>query len=361
MTSLPTIFHVQYLRIAAAMMVVLLHASHSYAVHLQGRGLPVFLDGQKGVDLFFVISGFIMTCMTAREGARPGDFFLRRLTRVAPPYWIVTAAVLALAILAPSIFHTMGLDAAHVAASFAFLPWMHPETGTALPLFQLGWSLNLELEFYLLFALVLAVLPARRVAAMVTIVAGLVAAGLIFRPGVAAFRVWTSPILVDFVLGMAVAVAFLGRMRLSRPAGLILLTAGSVALFMTPAPQTTYDLWRWLTAGVPAAVILLAAVMLEKGGHVRRTGWLRLLGDATYALYLCHYFAIGAVRAIWPLALADGRAGGIAFLVVATTMALSGSCMFHFFVERPAVRLARRFFDLAPRMQIKKHSLRPES
>ncbi|WP_062761119.1 acyltransferase [Tistrella mobilis] len=342
MTSLPTIFHVQYLRIAAAMMVVLLHASHSYAVHLQGRGLPVFLDGQKGVDLFFVISGFIMTCMTAREGARPGDFFLRRLTRVAPPYWIVTAAVLALAILAPSIFHTMGLDAAHVAASFAFLPWTHPERGTALPLFQLGWSLNLELEFYLLFALVLAVLPARRVAAMVTIVAGLVAAGLIFRPGVAAFRVWTSPILFDFVLGMVVAVAFLGRMRLSRPAGLILLTAGSVALFMTPAPQTTYDLWRWLTAGVPAAVILLAAVILEKGGHVRRIGWLRLLGDASYALYLCHYFAIGAVRAIWPSSAAGGSIGGALFLAAAAGLSIIGSVLFRRLVEKPVVDTVRR-------------------
>ena len=348
MTSLPTIFHVQYLRIAAAMMVVLLHASHSYAVHLQGRGLSVFSDGQKGVDLFFVISGFIMTCMTARGDVRPGDFFLRRLTRVAPPYWIVTAAVLALAVLAPSIFHTMGLDAAHVAASFAFLPWTHPETGTALPLFQLGWSLNLELEFYLLFALVLAVLPSRRVGATVTVVAGLVAAGLIFRPDVAAFRVWTSPILVDFVLGMVVAVAFLGRMRLSRPAGLILLAVGSAALFMTPAPQATYDLWRWLTAGVPAAVILLAAVMLEKGGHVRRIGWLRFLGDTSYALYLCHYFAIGAVRAIWPVAGVDGRGDGIAFLATAAALGLAGSCIFHLFVEKPAVRLARRFFCLTP-------------
>lgn len=342
MTSLPTIFHVQYLRITAAMMVVLLHASHSYAVHLQGSGLPVLQDGQKGVDLFFVISGFIMTCMTARDDVRPGDFFLRRLTRVAPPYWIVTAAVLALAILAPSVFHTMGLNAAHVAASFAFLPWTHPETGTALPLFQLGWSLNLELEFYLLFALVLAVLPARRVAGMITVVAVLVAAGAIFRPGVAACRVWTSPILFDFVLGMVVAVAFLGRMRLSRPAGLGLLAAGAAALFMTPAPQTTYEPWRWLTAGGPAAIILLGAVMLEKGGHVRRIGWLRFLGDASYALYLCHYFAIGALRSIWPPAAAGGTIGGALFLTAAAALSLVGSVLFRLLIEKPAVDIVRR-------------------
>ncbi len=80
-----TLLSIQHLRAAAALAVVVFHA-----LQWEGGGFEV---GRAGVDLFFVISGVIMSWITADGALRPGRFLWLRFTRVAPPYWLATLGV----------------------------------------------------------------------------------------------------------------------------------------------------------------------------------------------------------------------------------------------------------------------------
>ena len=156
-SSLP-VSSIQILRAVAALGVVALHVSHEGATRLGARNpLPDFSVGAAGVDLFFVISGFIMVyasdALFARAGA-PAYFFTRRLARIVPLYWAATAA----AVVCFVAFRYAGaleqLSWQTFVASLLFVPWPRPD-GAMLPVHMLGWTLNFEMFFYVVFALAL--------------------------------------------------------------------------------------------------------------------------------------------------------------------------------------------------------------
>ena len=121
-----TLYPVQYLRAAAALVVMLFHVS---VLSQETWGLdPRRVDyvGAAGVDLFFVISGFIMAMIVDRPGRFDGrDFWVRRVARVAPAYWIITCFVFVLAVAAPSLFNSTTADIAALVASLLFLRGRH--------------------------------------------------------------------------------------------------------------------------------------------------------------------------------------------------------------------------------------------
>src|ERR1700761_114555 len=112
------VLSIQYLRGLAALGVLLFHASQ--------RAGGACGAGAAGVDVFFVISGFIMWTVSARRATGPGDFLLRRAGRIAPLYWAVTLLVVGLDLLRPSLFPNMRLNAPHVILSLLFLPHRDP-------------------------------------------------------------------------------------------------------------------------------------------------------------------------------------------------------------------------------------------
>ncbi|HLY79167.1 MAG TPA: acyltransferase, partial [Caulobacteraceae bacterium] len=144
--SRPTLQWLQALRGFAALSVVAYHAFQ----WIDDR----FWVGAAGVDVFFVISGFIIWTVGSGEEASPGVFVWRRLTRVAPAYWLATGAVIALATLWPTLLRQVTLSPAHVALSLAFIQHIDPR-GLPFPVLPPGWSLNYEAVFYGLFTLVL--------------------------------------------------------------------------------------------------------------------------------------------------------------------------------------------------------------
>lgn len=101
-----------------------------------------------GVDLFFVISGFIMWWTTSGIEITPGRFMLKRVHRIVPLYWAVTGFYVVVLLVAPRFMQTGALDPAHAIASFLFIPWQHPVLAPAYPLVTPGWTLNYEMFFY---------------------------------------------------------------------------------------------------------------------------------------------------------------------------------------------------------------------
>ena len=273
--------------------------------------------GQAGVDLFFVVSGFVIAYSAERFYTTPSgwiEFIRRRLVRVVPLYWLVTAAVLGHAVWTHPSLESAGFSAGQVAASFVFFPWPAP-TGAMLPVVPLGWSLNFEMFFYVLFAGTLMLPRATAIAAVSgVLIVGIAlnaTVGLPTRPLAYAFQ----PIMLEFVFGMIVALFYRRGVTMPAWARIALALGGLCVLALAPTYLERTVIW-----GLPALAIVAAAVL---GPDMRRVSPLNLLGDASYSIYLCHIFIIDAGR----------RLGMDGFLLVALTVV---ACVgIHRLVERP--------------------------
>ena len=111
-----------------------------------------------GVDIFFVISGFIMVYASSRwfgSARAPRVFLAHRIARIVPLYWATMMVYLAVLLLTPWLLNSEYLAPHFVIASFLFIPAARPD-GLVQPLYSLGWTLNYEMFFYALFAIAIA-------------------------------------------------------------------------------------------------------------------------------------------------------------------------------------------------------------
>ncbi len=339
------LYSIQYLRFWAALLVLLHHVTLSLERDLGNELVRSFGNGVSGVDLFFVISGFIMVHVTAEKRPGAGDFMARRIARVAPPYWVATSALVLVALVSPRLLASTELQAAHMIASYLFVPFDHPQTFYNYPVLHVGWTLNYEMQFYTIFALALLIAPERRVMAASVMLLALAAAGALFHPSSVQLEFWTAPILMEFIYGMLLGVAWhhpaLARLKPPAWLGWAGMAIGTAVMLLLPvgdSGHTPAHGTRWLISGLPAALVLASALVLERADKVRKIEWLRLLGDASYALYIWHFFAIGAMRAVWPKDLAAGWGGAIAFIVLVSAVAIAGSVVAYLLIEKPLVR-----------------------
>lgn len=347
----------QALRAVAAMMVVVKHASQVTS------GASPWLDlGEAGVDIFFVISGFVMA-WTTRLGAPPAAaaaraderwretraFVGKRLLRIVPLYWLASLWT-ARRELAQGHFGTPLLK------DFFFVPHASvAEAHRIFPLLTPGWTLNYEMFFYALVALSL-LAPLRRPWLLLGVLAVLAATGSAL-PG-ADFTVpdepfawqgaaddsaalllhfYTSNILLEFGFGVMLA----GWMRRhAAPAWprwifFLLALAGFAGL------AAGHAFWpRGLCQGLPAALIVWSATLALRGWRLPRT---ELLGAASYAIYLFHWASFGLTK---PLAArlgeTDGHPARIAALIGADVLvAVVAGVVVHVLVERPFMRAVK--------------------
>ncbi|MCF3638948.1 acyltransferase [Rhizobium sp. TRM95111] len=323
-TSRETLYGVQYLRGLAALAVVLFHAAE--------RSGHAFAIGAAGVDVFFVISGFIMWIISARRPVSPGRFLAERLRRIVPVYWLATSVMLAGA--AAGLFPNLVISAGHTAASLLFLPMRSPSNGEIWPVLVQGWTLNFEMFFYLVFAAAL-VLPARfRLAAVAGLFASLVAAGTLVDSNDPLFLTYTSPIVFEFVAGMAIGRLWLaGRLPpVAVALALVALSlAGFAALWLLRLP------FDETVCGPLAAALVLATVTLDRHGHVPKLALPALIGNASYSIYLWHTFAISVVAKAGPSLGLDTP-----FVLVAATLLGTGcGILAYVLVERPLAAVLR--------------------
>jgi exopolysaccharide production protein ExoZ len=347
---------IQILRGVAALTVAFGHAQHDakvQSVKLGGDFERVFtLPWGAGVDLFFVISGFIMVYSSERLFARPGaagHFLGRRLVRIAPLYWLFTGLYLALLIRAAATEGKTLPALPDILASFAFWPTDTFGDGIPRPILTLGWTLNYEMFFYGVFALFIGLARGRAVLGVAALLGGLVLLGTLVPAGPqgplgAAAFFWTRPILLEFACGMGLALLLRAGVRLSAPARGALVVAAIAALAwdaMGSGHQaldwtTPNDALRVLGWGVPAALLVAAAAL---GAPWRPAGpGPRLaahLGDASYALYLSHPFVIFGFRKTWMAAGLHERLGFWPMLAASLVLACLVALLVHRLVEKP--------------------------
>jgi exopolysaccharide production protein ExoZ len=285
------LYNLHLLRVIAALGVVYFHTT-------SGAGLQLDWDvGSRGVDVFFVISGFIIAYIGT---SKPEQFFVRRVVRVVPFYWAATAFVFAAAAVAPSLFHSTTANVPQLLASLFFLPYQ-AASGEMVPTLILGWSLNYEMYFYVWFALSLWISPRR--APLVTmgwLFAVMLAIRLIAAPdSIMAF--YARPIIVEFCYGIAAFYALqwctarrdaLARITALKPILLVILVGNLVAIAVLEESYREV-LPRHLIAGIPSFFIVLSALLLERlFGLATRNKLIYLLGEASYIIYLVHPYII---------------------------------------------------------------------
>lgn len=300
---------IQYLRGLAALVVVLLH--------LDWRP---FFPGHAGVDVFFVISGFIMMHTSRREPA-PGSFLAARARRVLPLWWL---AVLLTAV------QTTDNAPWRVLAALVLWPTLRWD-GEWQFIVGPGWTLVYEALFYLVFAACL-LLPARhRLPAMTASLLLVCAATALAAPAVLTTFGISPMLLPEFLGGAWLYRAWQEDKLPGAAAGYAMVLGGASAILLQPGIAGDL-LWRPIGLGIPALLVVAGGLTIERRGRLPRVPVLALLGDASYALYLTHVITLGLLRK--PLAALPGV---LAFPVVLTAC-IAVALMVHRWVEQPAAR-----------------------
>ena len=332
----------QALRALAAWMVV----AHHLRAPLESIWPPLghTLIFASGVDIFFVLSGYVMVASTNGKCVTPIAFLRRRIVRIAPLYWAVTAALVLMLLVGLNPVGVASWQWRDVATSLLLLGAERSD-GYPGPLLGVGWTLAYEVFFYLLFGLAL---MAREKSVMITlaVIGALVVFGGVTSPASFMAQFYTAPILLEFAFGAALAHIAL------RHGGGVLLASGFVGLFvgasLLAAMVPTGDLitpgdagaeWRTLCFGVPAALIVAGAVALERSGVDCRSRHVLDQGDASYALYLIHLPMIQIIGKVVGF-------GPVILLAAPPILALAALCLHQMF-ERPVLAAFRpRRFDL---------------
>ncbi len=330
------IIPIQMLRGIAASMVVFVHLD----VQLKRLGYGT-LDAawlSSGVDIFFVISGFIMWVSVARRPATSaGEFMRNRLIRIVPIYWLVSAGVLAMTIVAPEFLHSTVFSAPHALASFLFLPARHPVTGEFWPLLVPGWTLNYEMLFYLLFAGAIAGadgVPRRRLAIIAVLITSVVLLGTALENRVDVMHFYANPILLEFLAGILIGIVYLERLVRSSWAWFVPFGAGFVLLWLS---QRT-GLFASATNLVAASMIVAGALFAPAFSNRA----LKALGDASYSLYLTHVVTLAAIAQMWVGGLQ--RLGAPLFVISALTSCVLAASLCYRFLERPITAALKKFW-----------------
>jgi peptidoglycan/LPS O-acetylase OafA/YrhL len=328
---------IQVLRAVAAEMVVLRHATTLLHVH-DSRHFSIWLNGVTGVDIFFVISGFVMMISSTPllKAAHPArTFFVRRIERIVPMYWLATT-VKVLALVAAPTLALVGLGRWwHVLASYLFFPTRTP-AGSYGTVLAVGWTLVFEMAFYILFTVVLATrLPRLRTLAPVLIVLAFAwTIPFVARHGTLHF--YASTMQLEFLFGMLLAASLHWARKIPAPLAVLLAVAGFLPLLLWNPPAVA--VWDGLLWGIPALGVVTAAVALESPLGHRTPKWLLEIGDASYSIYLIHGFVVPIVCTLF--ARYGGRGPYILPLALITSMivATAAGDLAYRFIERPTMQ-----------------------
>jgi exopolysaccharide production protein ExoZ len=346
--SSQTIFPwIQALRALSALAVAFYHVGHD-AIGNGGdprgviRALINFMPWQASVDVFFVISGFVIVhssgALFARPGA-PGIFLRRRLTRIIPLYWIMTTAFIAVLLLNRAQIHGDIGGPVYLLASYLFIPFPRPD-GLVQPAFGLGWTLNYEMFFYLVITPFLAFPRTRAVATVIVLCAVLVACGRVFGFANPQLHFWSNSIILDFLAGMLLAQALAAGIRLPAASRYALVALAVIELHLSRNVSPAY---RPLVFGIPALIFVGAACLGTTTARPGRFATLLIfLGDASYAMYLVHPFIMRGFSILWHRFHAQNEIAGIIYILAGLAVAQACAAILHVYVERNLYRMLRR-------------------
>lgn len=318
----PMFYSINALRFVAALAVVIHHSLTAF-----GAPLTRVQVGSAGVDVFFVISGFVIGIAGRRE--KPVDFIAHRFIRIFPVYWISTVVYMIYR------YFEFGeaFNTSHFLHSIVLVPdFSVPNWG---PIYYPAWTLCFEMTFYVVYGMVLAI-ASRHVNLFVAAVFATMAAIHIPVPFVHG-GIFRTDLCIEFVAGLLLAEIIARGATVPRAVGNLAFVLATVGFVMNPLDPTWTRAVGW---GVPS--LLLAVGMLSLEGQ----RWLRsrivvLSGSCSYALYLFQVPAMeGVVRASSSFSFYLDHHVIVRELILIPVAIAAGVSM-HIFVEKPMTRFLR--------------------
>lgn len=273
------IISIQFLRFVAAFLVFF---HHIYVIEGVGNSL-----GYRGVDLFFVISGFIIYIVTEKKNK---NFFLNRFIRIVPMYWSFTILLIFLFYFYGAYINSEKLNASMIIQSLLFIPFYNENFGSFSPILNIGWTLNYEMFFYLVFYISMLIsIKYRALICSVTIILFFLL-GYILQDSKIYF--YSNTIVFEFILGMILGNIYINKKYHANNVYLHMLLG---SLFFIPLLSISLtNLPRVLFPGLISTFIVFMFIFSEPLFKGKKTyeKIIESLGDISYAMYLCHYFVI---------------------------------------------------------------------
>jgi exopolysaccharide production protein ExoZ len=276
----------QALRALAAWMVVCHHFMQIFFdFHPSGPIGQFFTDrGAVGVDIFFVISGLVIYLSTLDKDVPAGRFLLNRVIRIVPAYWLYTLLMAVMLVCLGQWLPNSTIDLPHFLLSLLFIPAENPGGYGLYPTLNVGWTLNYEMLFYLLFSAVFTLPQRYRPVALGA--ALFVISEVLGRYGVVS-HFYSNNIIFEFLLGIVIGMLYRrGAIGQGFWLPLTLIGVSGLVIYHLDASD------RLLHWGVPSAVIVYACVSLEN--HFKGSRVLKALGDWSYSVYLVHVLVLYA-------------------------------------------------------------------
>ena len=340
----PKLLTIQAARGVAAVLVIIFHCSKAIFSHAEYWPRDplhrLFAWGHLGVELFFVISGFIILQAHWRDigqAARLGSYAKKRFLRIYPVYWIVLLGLIPVYAIAPEFGDGRELEPLTLFSSFSLV-----HLRTASVVLVVSWTLFFEIVFYVAFAFLLV---DRRVGVLVLgawwsltalrLVSGGASAGPL---GLYVF----DPFTLLFGFGMAAALLY-RRDRIVLPA---VLAATGTVLFVANGLLEVYarifpEVIVSVLAGLFAATALGGFAELERRGRIRVPAPLALVGDASYSIYLVHFpvLSLAAKVVLHPMLRVVPPLVAELILIL---LAIGAGLAFHLAVERRVLAFVSR-------------------
>lgn len=310
------ISNIQILRAIAAILVVAFHtvlAAKSYNLPTEFF-YKVDIWGAAGVDIFFIISGFIMVYIQINKKKKPLDFLKDRIERIVPLYWFLTLFIAALLIV-----FSQALSFNHFIKSLFFINYIGRDGD---PLLYVGWTLEYEMLFYIVFASSLFFKRIKHsILISIIILATFVFYGL-------------SSIVIEFMYGMLVGYLF-NKFKINSIFSLIFMLVGFYLLTV----NWSTDMPRSLTWGMPSLLIFLGFLYFKP----INSSLLKVLGNASYSIYLVQVFSIPISYKVF------SKIGSLnliyineIYVIFCIFISVIGGVLLHFAIEKPLARIIKK-------------------
>jgi len=293
----------QILRAIAVLLVIIVHFSVLAQKNIIDINIKPFYFGLAGVDIFFVISGFIMYYIISKPNVNKYEFLKHRFFRIFPLYWFYFSILLILAMYSPSLV-TSYADT-NLLASFLLLPSFSPS------FLNVSWTLVYEMYFYFVVFIFMVFFKNTKYFLIFLMTIFLISFLISFLNKLpelnAIFLVYGSPLLFEFLMGGCVYILVSKLNKLNRLYSFLLLFFSLCLLFASHRYYIGVDTFfteifngykqygRVIYFGIPSAIFVYSVLQFEvyfKESSFSLVNFFNYLGNASYSLYLSHYFVL---------------------------------------------------------------------
>lgn len=343
------LYNIQALRGFAAILVLI---SHLLIIEGKYGGLGSVLPeilryGVFGVDIFFVVSGFIMVTITKgkfRSLGYTAKFIAQRVVRIYPVYWFYSLLVLVVFLVYPDWINGSQGSQVDIVASFLLFP------AENLPLLAVGWTLIHEVYFYIIFSLILMFFNEDKLPYALSLwTLAIIVLNLITSPSSSPLiRLVVHPLTLEFIAGCFLALLYFknkGNLNIKTLAVFtITMVAISLYLFVSEfgANGVTPVGWvRPLIFGIPAVCVVYFFLMAEKVGWVFNKIFVTL-GDASFSIYLSHILTLSLAGRLWSIVSSDGIIDNVIAVPVMFLFSCVSGVIAYFWIEVPIIKMTKK-------------------